>query len=240
MDRIESRLQDLERKLEFAQRRSRVAFIACASLVALLGFGLARSRLAFIACASLDAHLGFGLASVDKSAPDEVRALRFILEDDKGLELAVLGIRTGSPSRESGLFLKDEKGTERLSLSVSKDLGSGFYAMDESGTIRVQLAYAGLLGARLNFRDRKGNTHAAIDAFPEGQTFFTMKDDNNKDRVEFSLSKQSPPCLVLRDEAGKDRAILGGRQLKFTDGRVVTYPESSLLLFDPEGKLIAH
>ena len=46
------------------------------------------------------------------------------------------------------------------------------------------------------------------------------------------------PSLNLRDEKGKARFIAGKTRLEAPDGKVIEYPESSLVLFGPDGKII--
>jgi hypothetical protein len=46
------------------------------------------------------------------------------------------------------------------------------------------------------------------------------------------------PGLELLDAAGKVRAVLGSVPTVAPDGRAITYPESSLFLFGPDGNAI--
>jgi hypothetical protein len=46
------------------------------------------------------------------------------------------------------------------------------------------------------------------------------------------------PALLLFDENGKLRACLGIGQASTPDGRTITYPESSLRLYKPDGKVL--
>jgi len=43
------------------------------------------------------------------------------------------------------------------------------------------------------------------------------------------------PGLSLFDDKGVGRAVLGGGRTVFPDGRQIRYPESSLMLFGPDG-----
>jgi hypothetical protein len=44
--------------------------------------------------------------------------------------------------------------------------------------------------------------------------------------------------IVLSDENGKYRARLGAAETQTPDGKTITYPESSLILFGQDGKVI--
>jgi len=43
---------------------------------------------------------------------------------------------------------------------------------------------------------------------------------------------------VLSDENGKDRFLAGKARTVTPDGKIIEYPESSLILFGPDGKVI--
>jgi hypothetical protein len=43
---------------------------------------------------------------------------------------------------------------------------------------------------------------------------------------------------VLSDENGRIRFAVGGTEMVLTDGKTVAYPESSLILFGPDGKIL--
>jgi len=46
------------------------------------------------------------------------------------------------------------------------------------------------------------------------------------------------PSLNLRDENGMERFTAGKIKTVTPDGKVIEYPESSLVLFGPDGKII--
>jgi hypothetical protein len=64
-----------------------------------------------------------------------------------------------------------------------------------------------------------------------------LLDENGKPRAGLGVSKDGP-TLILIDENGKGRATVGVTQTTTPDGRTTTYPESSLLLFGSDGKII--
>ena len=46
------------------------------------------------------------------------------------------------------------------------------------------------------------------------------------------------PGLRLLDENGKARFVAGKETTETPDGKIIEYPESSLILFGPDGKII--
>ena len=139
---------------------------------------------------------------------NEVRAKKFVLVDDKGTTRAVLGALKDG----SALALQDENGNIRAALSAFKD-EPGLMLVGENGKIRAMLdGYKD--GSGLRLRDENGNIRAALGA--------------SKDET----------ALVLCDEKGDTRAMLGRAVTKTPDGKTTTYPESSLLLFGPDKKVL--
>ena len=55
-----------------------------------------------------------------------------------------------------------------------------------------------------------------------------------KTRVFLSTDKEGPK-LVLSDATGQDRTVLGTGAAETPDGKTITYPESTLMLFGPDG-----
>jgi hypothetical protein len=64
-----------------------------------------------------------------------------------------------------------------------------------------------------------------------------LLDENDNERTVLVVLKEGP-ALMLLDENGKTRALLGTGQIMTPDGKVVSYPESSLILFGPDGKVL--
>ena len=52
-----------------------------------------------------------------------------------------------------------------------------------------------------------------------------------------STDKEGPK-LVLSDATGQDRAVLGTGAAETPDGKTITYPESTLMLFGPDEKAL--
>jgi hypothetical protein len=107
--------------------------------------------------------------------------------------------------------LYDEAGTSRTQLVVTQAV-AGLALFDEAGTHRAILTDQA--GAGLAIYDRAGTPRAVLDV-----------DEGNA-------------ALHVADRAGTERAVLGSSKTVRPDGKVMTRPESSLLLVGPEGNVI--
>jgi hypothetical protein len=83
--------------------------------------------------------------------------------------------------------------------------------------------------------DAKGTVRAVLGTIPDGTTALTLGDVEGKARASLGLDTNGAPALRLSDANGASRATLGVSQTTTKDGTVTTFPESSLLLFDPDG-----
>ena len=112
---------------------------------------------------------------------------------------------------------------------------SRFEVVDDQGRPR-----AGLIvlkdGPRLDMFDEKGTSRAMLITTETGAGL-TLFDEKGIGRAMLSTSNGGPG-LVLFDEKGKVRAGLGVNETTTPDGKVTKYPESSLLLFGPDGNII--
>ena len=111
----DERIENLEKGLASARRFNRW-------LLAAVGLALGVCILAGTFGPTMAAAPGGG------AAVKEVRANRFVLEDENGKGRAVLGVDKDGP----GLGLFDAAGTPRAMLSVDKD-GSGLDLLDAAG-----------------------------------------------------------------------------------------------------------
>jgi len=62
-----------------------------------------------------------------------------------------------------------------------------------------------------------------------------LLDENDNERTVLVVLKEGP-ALMLLDENGKTCALLGTGQIMTPDGKVISYPKSSLILFGADGK----
>jgi len=141
-------------------------------------------------------------------AVKEIRANRFVVEDENGKGRAMLEVN----EEGTGLGLADENGKLRAGLFMTKD-GSGLSLRDENRKTRVMLNVT-KDGPMLALADENGKSRARLDVVKEGAG------------------------LRLIDEKGQGRVTVGVTQITSPDGRTITYPESSLLLYGADGKVI--
>ena len=148
------------------------------------------------------------LAQPAGAAPKRVSANMFVVVDENGKRRAKLSVSKGGPS----LILFDENGKGRAALTVVKDR-PGLILRDPNGKIRATLVVL-KTGPRLGLLDENGEFCARLAVLEDG------------------------PALDLLDENGQSRATLGCVGLTtIKDGTLTKRPESSLVLFDKEGKV---
>jgi hypothetical protein len=129
-----------------------------------------------------------------------------------GKVLAETGAKAPNVVRANEFILEDAKGKTRATLVAAKD------------------------GPALRLLDENGNVRATLTALKEGPGL-CLFDENGKFRATLGALKDGPG-LCLFDQNGKGRAVLGAGTRTMPGGRVMTYPESSLFLFGPDGKAI--
>ena len=113
--------------------------------------------------------------------------------------------------RARKVIIEDEKGRNRILLSAKTD--AAIVLVDEDQKIC-----------------------ATLGSQEEGPSL-GLYDENGNIRANLRLTKDGP-LLGLIDENGKLRVQLGKGQTKAPDGKVISYPESSLNLFGADGKVI--
>ncbi|MFC1528727.1 hypothetical protein ACFL5B_02335 [Candidatus Latescibacterota bacterium] len=159
---IEERFEKLEHKLARAQFINR--------LLAVLGIGVFLGMWFFAP----------GTLTAQNKVQDEVRAKKFVLEDENGKIRAGLTVTEYGPT----LVMSDDNSKLRAWLSVNKD-ESRFTLYDENGKRRTMLATTGDCAS------------------------FTLFDENDMHRVGLSVNEYGPG-LALSDENGKRRVMLLG------------------------------
>lgn len=143
---------------------------------------------------------------------------------------AVLGVFENGP----GLRLIGENGKSRASLAMAGDsplLG----LVDEKGNIRAGLSVF-KDGTRLILSDESGKSRASLSVVGDS-ALLGLSDEKGEPRVGLNVDKDGS-SLALFDSNGKNRANLGIGKTTTPDGKVVTYPESSLILFNPDGTVV--
>lgn len=84
--------------------------------------------------------------------------------------------------------------------------------------------------------DGRGSICAGLIMGKEGPELSLMG-KSSEPRIELGLTKEGP-CLSLRDEEGRLRFAAGAIVTATQSGKIIKYPESSLILFGPDGKVI--
>ena len=195
------------------------------------------------------------------TAPEVIRAQRFELVDAEGrvrIEMSIAGLSGQAP----GIRLLDEKGTGRAGLVLFRDGRPGLALSDEKGAVRAGLGLLrdgrpimtlsdekGEARAALSLlsdgspilwlRDEKGKLRATLAVFPDGNPILGLYDEKGKSRATLGLLRDGGPSLTFCDEKGRSRAELGVSSLEtIRTGAVEKRAESSLVLFDKDGKVL--
>ena len=182
-DRLIARITRLERS---HRRRGR--------LNVLLVVGLAGS-LALSGAIVFDPALVRGLTDVG----GEVRAYRYVLEDDDG---QVRGLWQLEDDGSVRLSIRDAAGHPRMNLTVLEDGAPGISLVDEADRRRVVL---GLLPDRtgtLVFADEGGIPRAVLGVANEGSASLLFADGKGVSRVSVGLDASGAGNLTLPEAAG--------------------------------------
>lgn len=136
------------------------------------------------------------------------------------LTVKSLTVSSGKPGEaavvitsDRGVELLDSAGKMRMALNVDDRNGSQVYFYDPVGKTRMAF-FANEVGSTVVLRDPAGNVRMSLFADKDG------------------------PSICLNDATGKTRAQIGCVSLSNRKGQVTTNPESSLVLFGPDGKVI--
>jgi len=122
------------------------------------------------------------------------------------------GAKTAKEIRAKAFVLEDENGKVRAGLSVFRDVPS------------------------LKLSDEYGKTRAALTVIKNGP-WLALYDEKGQGRAGLGVLKDSPH-LTFFDENGNDRFAAGKIATVSPDGKTIEYPESSLILYGPDGKVI--
>jgi hypothetical protein len=184
----------------------------------------------------------------------EIRANNIVLEDANGKVRALL---TGEDEEgRPGLALSDENGKTRVWLHVN-ETGPTLVMTDETGKPSVWLSVI-KSGPVLRLNGEKAKTGFVLSVIKEGPQLglhyesdmpravlsvtsdgpsLDQRDENDMRRSRLAVTKDGP-ALLLFDENGKLRFDAGKSSVITPKGKIIAYPESSLVLFGPDGKLI--
>jgi len=261
---IEDRLENMERELGRQKRRNRWLLAAILPLVGgLVASGVFKTMITPVQAQGagtakeirarslvIEDENGNGRAElcVDQNGS------RLRLCDEKGFARAALGV-TNKDGPILALF--DQNGKLCVGLSAFSD-GPELTMYDEKGERRALLLLQ-KYGARLMLVDEKGYTRAALGVANNGGPILTLNGEDGKGHVSLDVNKNSPclslwdenekarammevnkdgPELTMYDEKGIMRFVAGKVTLESPEGKTTGYPESSLILFGPDGKSI--
>ena len=214
---IEERLEDMEREVGRQKRRSR--WLLGAILV--LAGGLVAAGVFKTMIIPAQAQTA-GTAKF-------IRARSILVEDENGKLRASLTVDKDGPA----LRLWNEKGEGGAVLIVGKD-GPWLTFYDEKSPRVLLMVDKG--GPWLGLFDENGKTRAWLAVDKDGPAL-RLRDENDKLRAWLAVNKDGP-WLTLGDENGKSRFVAGKTKTVSPDGKTIEYPESSLILYGPDGKVI--
>ena len=113
-----------------------------------------------------------------------------------------------------------------------------FQVVDAAGKRRAGMAVDSDGNPFLGLFDAAGTTRARLAMISDGTTALAFYDAAGKGRAMLSIAKDGRPSLMLLD-SNEIRAVLGATSLTAIKTEEVTIrPESSLVLFDKDGKVM--
>jgi hypothetical protein len=193
-----------------------------------------------VACAVLAAMaVAYAAGQAKAAAPKVVRAQRFEVVDAEGRVRGEIGL--GTDGHTPGLMFCNDKGKVCAMLVVSPDGSSSLMLSDAKGGTRGALMVGsdGRPNLWLYDGNAKGKLRAALSVGSDGQPSLGLYDAKGELRAALGTDSGGRPSLGLADEQGKPRAVLGALALKtIGTGAVEQRAESSLVLFDKEGKVL--
>jgi hypothetical protein len=141
----------------------------------------------------------------DDPDPQEIKAGKFIVVDNKGNERAEFGMLKDN---RPGMILWNMK--DNMAFSVSLD-DTGMPRMEFANSKGDSLLDLGISGEKapiLMMRDANGVRRLAMVLSPEGTVGLTLYDTKKQNRMSLSLDDKGISKVILRDEAGKGRVSL--------------------------------
>jgi hypothetical protein len=158
------------------------------------------------------------------------------LDGGKGKGGAVL-----AAGKEDGwLNLEDKNGQLRVLLSASEERPT-LILFDKGHGIVSLFADEKVSGLSLHVPGQNPDETqgCAILAAGKDGPGLCLSDKNGQERASLVM-REGGPELRVSDEKGNARATVGVTHAKTLDGRMITYPESSILLYGTDSKVIWH
>ncbi|MFQ5850925.1 MAG: hypothetical protein ACE5JU_10095, partial [Candidatus Binatia bacterium] len=159
---------------------------------------------------------------------------RLDIHDVKGKRRAVLG---ETPDGSPRLELYSAKGQRRARLGIQADTANlGLY--DQTGRPRLGLNVLAHGEPILIFIDKNEKIQASLDLLPDGTAGLTINDKDGRASLWLGARLEGLG-LTIFDKDGTSRAVLGSTSLEaIGTGAITERPESSLVLFNREGRVI--
>jgi hypothetical protein len=156
------------------------------------------------------------------------------LSDKEGIPALTLGNLSG----ENGLWL--QRGPLPFA-KFSRENSTGnvwLQLRDENMLLRAALDYRSGNPALTLFHDQQ-MVQLGLGVTSDGSPVITMTDRNGKRRVNVQVDQSGNASIQIKDANGNDRAVLGATELVgIQTGSVELRPDSSLVLFDRDGKVL--
>lgn len=258
---IEERLQNLEQELSRAKRRNRwllVGFGCAVAGISMLWTGRGIETTAQAQGQALRVIRAHAFILEDEKGRERASLLAnsggasLRLHDDTNQGAVLLGVS----SEGTALHLRDKNNRVRAALEGANDEDEPSLALlAEDGKVRAKLRISSQ-DTSFNLNDAQG-VRVLLDS-SQNSSGLRLFDEKAHPRFALRLDKNGPglalndakevrvmmrlwedgPSLNLYDEKGQGRATLGKTRVTSSDGRVMIHPESSLLLFGPDNKVI--
>jgi hypothetical protein len=143
------------------------------------------------------------------------------------------GVKPG-PITATELRIVDDAGKPRAGLTVTED-GPTLVMLDENGKPRAGLSVV-KSGPGLSMLDENGKRRATLIVNEDGPAL-AMFDENNKVRATLEVDMNGAR-LQIADKNGTSRSQVGSSATVSPSGKRTIYPESTLMLFGPDGNVI--
>jgi len=194
-----------------------------------------RLKKAGVAALALIAAVVLMGQATPRKLPKVVEADEFLLRDGKGNVRAMLGFREGAPL----LSFYDEEQTLRIGLGFTTDGLPTVTILSKSGNIRSSLTVLANDTTALHLYDRAEKPRAVLAVEADGTPSFSLFGKEKDGSVILGVDSGGVSGLTLSDRGGITRAVLGSISLETGGtGVIEKRPESSLVLFDRDGKLV--
>jgi len=176
-----------------------------------------------------------------------LRAREFVLVDQNGKRRAWLGVDHFGPNlslydtngnTQAHLFAHDSplRGAGLSLSSHTNGQGRAEFGASELGGAMLDMYGGEYGGSILCLRGADGKLQGVLSASKNGASL-DLIDENGKARAGLGVGKAGP-SMALSDADGKTRAVMGKTATETTEGKTISYPESSLLLYGPDGKVL--